>query len=221
MPQGAACPAGFGGVGTATKLSADTSATSDFCALRYVSGRPIIVDMSAVDAKVGKAFEAPGVTAGPGVLLLEDSKTVTFLPDRTDVNGNPVQLPAVAIASGKTDFALIWQRIRPEHHADAGNCTSATACDNYLLVTTSTGRVMAKRTDPLGAAFQFYALPACTTTVQQAWVRVSPQSGRVYVSDRCMNKVLRLLGVADGVYAGFACYAGRRACRPRPPLRRP
>jgi len=77
------------------------------------------------------------------------------------------------------------------------NCT-ADNCDNYVLVTTSTARLMAKRVDlgtrpalTLGPSLNVVSNPACasTTVTQQSWVRLSPRSGRIYLSDRCADKV--------------------------------
>jgi len=196
VAQGASCPLGFNGT-PMQKLTAETNPNFDYCMLRYVNGRPILVDVSSVDAKVGKRFEAPGIAPGPGLLLLEDRKTVAFLPDRRDVNGNPVQSAAVDIASGKSGWNLVGGETVQSATLMQVNCT-ADNCDNYVLVTTSTGRLMAKRVDvgtrpalTLGPSLNVVSNPACTSTTvtQQSWVRVSPQSGRIYLSDRRANRV--------------------------------
>lgn len=198
VPQGATCPMGFNGV-RMQKLTAETNPRFDYCSLRYASGRPILVDVSSVDAKIGKRFEAPGISPGPGLLLLEDRKTVAFLPDRTDSGGNPLQLPAVDIASGKTDWNLVGGETVQSTSLMQVNCTE-TGCDNYVLITTSTGRLMAKRVDlgtspslAVGPSLNVVSNPACTSTTvtQQSWVRVSAQSGRIYLSDRCASAVRR------------------------------
>jgi hypothetical protein len=198
VKQGAICPMGFGGV-RMTKLTAETNGNLDFCMLRYATGRPVLVDVSSVDAKVGKRFKAPNISPGAGLLLLEDRKTVAFLPDRKDNAGNPVKLAAVDIASGKTDWALTGGETVQSASLMQVNCTT-TACDNYVLATTSAGRLMAKRVDlpgstsgslVLGPALNVVSNPSCTSTTvtQQAWIRVSPQSGRIYLSDRCAERV--------------------------------
>jgi len=98
VAQGGSCPLGFNGA-PMQKLTAETNPNFDYCTLRYADGRPILVDVSSVDAMIGKRFEAPGIAPGPGLLLLEDRKTVAYLSDRRDANGNPIQSAAVDIAS--------------------------------------------------------------------------------------------------------------------------
>lgn len=190
--QGAQCPMGFNGV-RMQKLTAETNANHDYCMLRYVSGRPVLIDVSSVDARVGKRFEAPGISPGAGLLLLEDRKTVAFLPDRVDGSGNPVLSPAVDITSGKSVWGLSGGDTIQSASLMQVNC-SATNCDNFLLVTTGTGKLLAKQIDvsttsglTLGATANPVSNAACSTG--QAWVRVSPQSGRIYFSDRCANRV--------------------------------
>jgi hypothetical protein len=197
VKQGAACPAGFGGAAM-TRLTAESNPAYDYCMLRYASGRPAASDATSIDAKVGSRLEAPGVSAGPGLLLVEDRRTVTFLPDRTDSQGRPVQLAPVAIATGATDWNLGTNEWLQSTTLLQVNCT-VNACDNYLLAATTTGRVMAKRIDlpgvpsglVLGPALNVVSNPVCTPALlaQQSWVRVSPQSGRIYLSDRCGNAV--------------------------------
>jgi hypothetical protein len=205
VKQGALCPMGFNGV-RMTKLSNDLSPTTDlnpnfdYCMLRYATGIPVVVDMSVMDARVGKRFKALGIAApaGPGLLLLEDRKTVAFLPDRHDNVGNPVPSVPVEIASGKTDFNLVGsesvqsepdagqlhccgvRQLRPGHHLDRppdGKRVDQPGSTSGSLV--------------LGPSLNVSSNPACTSTTvtQQAWVRVSLQSGRIYLSDRCAGRV--------------------------------
>ena len=188
--QGASCPIG------STRLQAETNPDHDYCSLRYATGRPVLVDVVSIDPKVGKRFEAPGIGPGPGVLLLEDRKTVAYLRDGVTSAGVPLYQP-VDIASGKGAWALSGGETLQSTSLMQVNCTE-TGCDNYVLATTSTGRLMSLQTDAgagstagLGMPRNVVSNPACTstTTTQQAWVRVSPQSGRIYLSDRCGNRV--------------------------------
>ena len=187
---GAVCPTG------SVKLQAETNPDHDYCSLRYATGRPVLVDVVSIDNKVGKRFEAPSIGPGPGVLLLEDRKTVAYLRDGVNGAGVPLYQP-VDIASGKTAWKLDGGETLQSTSLMQVNCTE-TNCDNYLLATTSTGKLLALQTDAgsgstpgLGTPRNVVSNPACTstTTTAQAWVRVSPQSGRIYLSDRCGNRV--------------------------------
>ena len=197
--------------GPFAKLSADSSASSVFCFRRYASGRPIIVDMTIIDARVGAEFQVfPGGVGGAGLLVLEDRKTAVFVADPTDPQTGAMlnPLPPFEIASGKTGWNLDGNESVQSVTMLQLDC-APTACTsgadkkvNYLLVTTSTGKVIAKRTDPLAAATTaFPAAATCGSTASpQFWVRVSPQSGRVYLSDRGCN-VVRQLGVTNAAPA--------------------
>jgi hypothetical protein len=207
------CPAGFPATATLPaepmqKLQS-LSADNDFCFLRYATGRPILVDMFAVDGRDARYFQGPGSAAGKGVLVLEDRRTAVFIADRTQ-NGAPVRPVPVEIASGKAGWGLIGNesvqsltllQLCPNVVSGARECGANDNRDNYALVTTSTGRVVARWMDPPSGTnvlpFQVYlspAPPSGATVVPQYWVRVSQQTGLVYVSDRSANKV-RLLSV--------------------------
>jgi len=218
IPKGSAtspstCPAGFpAGDGLPAepmqKLQS-LSADHDFCFLRYATGRPILVDMSTVDGRDARYFQGPLTAAGKGVLVLEDRRTAVFIADRTQ-NGAPVRPVPVEIASGKAGWGLIGNesvqsltllQLCPNVVSGARDCGANDNRDNYALVTTSTGRVVARWIDPPSGTtvlpFPVYvspAPPAGATVVPQYWVRVSQQTGLVYVSDRSANKV-RLLSV--------------------------
>ena len=208
------CPAGFPAAGSLPaepmqKLQS-LSADHDFCFLRYATGRPILVDMTAVDGRDARYFQGPGTAAGKGVLLLEDRRTAVFIADRMTVAGAPVRPVPVEIASGKAGWGLVGNesvqsltllQLCPTVVSGARKCGTNDDRDNYALITTSTGRVVARRTDPPSGTtvlpFQVYSSPlppSGATVVPQYWVRVSQQTGLVYVSDRSANKV-RVLSV--------------------------
>lgn len=217
VAKGESCPAGFPATATLPaepmrKLNS-LSTAYDFCFLRYASGRPILVDMNAVDGRDATYFQGPRSAAGKGVLVLEDRRTAVFIADKK--NGDvPVRPDPVEIASGKTGWGLVGNEsvqsltllqlcptVVPSVNGPVRKCGTNENRDNYALVTTSTGRVIARWTDPSAGTtvlpFQVYASPAPpsgATTVPQYWVRVSQQTGLVYVSDRSANKV-RLLSV--------------------------
>jgi hypothetical protein len=172
----------------------DLTGSSDFCFRPYASGRPVLVDMTAIDPRIGKDFQVqPGNYGGAGVLLLEDRKTGVFLADPVDADTGVMldPLPPVEIASGKSGWNLVGNETVQSLSLLQLDCTGTGCADpklNYVLATTSTGKVMAKRTDPLGTAEPVFQSPtpaSCgSSATPQYWIRVSPQSGAVYLSDR-------------------------------------
>jgi len=190
------------------KLLSDSSGSSDFCFRRYATGRPVIVDMTAIDDRVGAGFQVvSGSTTlggGAGVLLLEDRKTAVFVADPKNSSGlmlNPVA--PVEIASGKSGWGLVGSESVQSAALMQLDCTASgnTQCFgagdkkvNFVLVTTSTGKVIAKRTDPLAApSVAFPAEVSCNAAVEpQFWVRVSPQSGQIYLGDRGCSVIRQL-----------------------------
>ena len=202
VAQGASCsapplPAG----GKFAKVN-DASASNDYCFRPYASGRPVLVDMTTIDQRIGKDFQIqPGNHGGQGLLLLEDRKTAVFLADPTDPNTGLMlePLPPVEIASGKSGWSLVGNEAVQSLTLLQIDCTTTGCGDdklNYVLATTSTGRVVAKPTDPLGTALPVFLSPtpaSCgSSATPQYWVRVSPQSGRVYLSDRSCAVVREL-----------------------------
>src|SRR3546814_18546242 len=75
------------------------------------------------------------------------------------------------------------------------------AIGNFVLVTTTKGRILAKRTDQAGAAFEVFDIAAarapasaqCDAGTQQYGIRSSTKSGTVYVTDRNYCQVLALV----------------------------
>jgi hypothetical protein len=172
---------------------------SKFCLRPYATGRPVIVDMLSIDSKAAVGFQGPGGAFGKGVLLLEDRRTAVFVADRKLPSGAPATVAPVEIASGKAGFALIGneavQSVALLQKCATGSCP-ATDLDNYLLATTSGGRVVAKRLDPLGPTAQVFPAPPVTsvstcgsTAAPQYWVRVSRQTDQIFVSDRSCQQV--------------------------------
>jgi hypothetical protein len=183
----------------------DLSGSSDFCVRPYASGRPVLVDMTAIDQRMGMDFQVqPGNYGGAGLLLLEDRKTAVFLADPVDPDTGVMldPLPPVEIASGKSGWNLVGNETVQSLTLLQLDCTGTGCTDpklNYVLATTSTGKVIAKQTDPLGTAAPVFQSPSPSScgsiAVPQYWIRVSPQSGAVYLSDRNCA-VVRQLDVA-------------------------
>lgn len=169
-------------------------ATGAYCAREYAPGRPSLVDINPVDGELAAAFPL-----GAGIVGLEERKTAVFFPD---VDNNSLPLPPVVIASGKTPWGLIGnEQLLSAAVLQYG---PAGGKQNYVLATTTLGRVLAKPVGSTGKAFRVFDIPANRTdpaidysrcngdTHQYYGIRVSSQSERVYVSDRACGQVIAL-----------------------------
>ncbi|MGE5200213.1 MAG: hypothetical protein ACM3H9_11275 [Rhodospirillaceae bacterium] len=192
--QGRSCSAAPLPSGDKFRKIGDLTDSGDFCFRPYASGRPVLVDMTSIDQRMGLDFQVqPGNGSGAGLLLLEDRKTAVFLADPTDPGTGEMlePLPPVEIASGKSGWNLVGNETVQSLSLLQVDCLGTGCSDaklNYVLATTSTGKVIAKQTDPLGTAVTLFQSPSpasCGSSAPpQYWVRVSPQSGAVYLSDR-------------------------------------
>jgi hypothetical protein len=195
-------PAGESGACAARFLP--VTGNAQYCFAEFSSGRPPLADMFYVGGEMGSKFRGPEDQAGPGLLLLEDRKTVTFLPNLALPPLQPLtRLPPVASGTG-------WGIPRNGEQiqgvaALALNPSNVTASSIYVVVTTSLGRVMAKRSDGSGDGFEvFNALQdrddpsvdyaQCNNDVgQQFGIRVNAETRYAYVSDRDCRLVRALV----------------------------
>ncbi|MGB5103791.1 MAG: hypothetical protein WBO04_10805 [Steroidobacteraceae bacterium] len=180
-------------------------AAGAYCAREIAPGRPVLVDINPVDGELGAEFPF-----GAGIVGLEERKTVVFFPDALDGQGNPVQ--PVTLASGK----MAWGLIGNEQLLGAAvlQFGALNAEQNYVLATTTLGRVLAKEVGNATPAFKVFDIPGNRTdpaidysrcdddTAQFYGIRVSSQSERVYVSDRACGQVHALNWLTSGD-AGF------------------
>ena len=177
----AACPSGW------SVLSG-----SRYCAIEFYAGRPLLVDIDPIGGDVGAAFKpCPTCAVQSGVLGLEERKTSVFFPD-------PKSTSPIVVASGKG-----WNLIGNEQLLSSAllQVPNGGAIQNFVLVTTTSGRIMAKRTDVAGAAFEVFNIPLeqslssvqCAFGTQHYGIRTSSKSGRVYVTDRNLCQVLALV----------------------------
>jgi hypothetical protein len=182
---------------TADTPAGEAQSYPRFCAREYASGRPILVDINPVDGEVAANF------TGPGILGLEERKTVVFFPDPS----SGIPLEPVTIASGKTDWGLIGNEqlmsaaFLQIEAVPASEAAPAVPLQNFVVVTTTLGRVLATKADGPGVGFKVWDVPACTASATQNYgIRVSSQSERVYLADRACQKVysLKWSNVADG-----------------------
>jgi len=182
-------------VGTACPGGWSVLSGSRYCAREFYSGRPLLVDIDAVDGDVGAAFKpCQGCPAQSGILGLEERKTVVFFPDPKPT---PTSAPIV-IASGKG-----WNLAGNEQLLSSTllQVPNGDALDNFVLTTTTTGRILAKRSDSSASAFAVFNIPLerapsstlCSAAVQHYGIRASSKTGRVFATDRNYCQVMALV----------------------------
>lgn len=179
-----------------------------YCAREWAPGRPVLVDINPIDGEIIEGF-----TGYPSILGLEERKTVVLFPDQSNATGGPDRLP-IEFASGKAGWSLIGnEQLLSATLLQLRDATDA--IQNYVLATTTLGRVLAKRAaqgapyDPGtadGPAFPVFKLDsaACSGAGDQHYaVRVSSQSERVYVADKFCRQVLALKWITSGSYPAY------------------
>ena len=199
----AACPAGFRDIAARTGGS--------FCASDYFTGRPRLGDIEPIDGDAAATFKAcPTCAAQPGVIGLEERKQKG--DDDDDLGKIPVFFPdapaAVTTDLGTRQTWGISGKERLNSIAVYQMANAANSIDNYVLATTSKGRVLALNTALATVATPVFDIPSqrplavsginaalCTptTVVQFYGIRASSRTGFIYVTDRNYCQVLALL----------------------------
>ena len=169
----AGCPAG------ATALT-----LTEKCAQVTVRDRSLLTDISVVDGDVAAAYGG-----GAGVLALEDGKAAVFFPNAGG---------AVEIVSGKQ----AWQLSGNEGLQSLAffQLGSGAAANNYVLATTTSGRVLAAVANADSTAAPAFDIAAnrengsvqCDFRDPRYGIRASSKSGVVYVTDREYCQVVAL-----------------------------
>jgi hypothetical protein len=178
------CPSGWSGL-----------SGGRYCAREQYAGRPQLIDIDPIDGDVGAAFKpCPTCAMQSGVLGLEEKKTVVFFPDPKPTNTTS----PIVIASGQA-----WGLNGNEQLLGSAlmQIPDGSAFQNFVLVTTTNGRILAKRTDAPGSVFQVFSIPVerqpssiqCNFDAQNYGIRTSTKSGRIYLTDRNFCQVVALV----------------------------
>ena len=170
---------------------------SSLCAYEVATGRPLLVDLAPIGGVVAKQFSLPGYPAPLDAIVgLEERKTaVAFLPDGT----------VVELASGKSDWGLAGN----EQLLAITHLQLEEPLRNYLLVTTTKGRVLAWDTAGDKAAIEVFDIVAardpstfdlgpCSAEEPVYSVRASSTTDFVYVTDSEYCEVSALGATFDG-----------------------
>jgi hypothetical protein len=174
------CPAGF-----------ERLAAGAYCAREVATGRPLLVDITPIDGDFAALFPL-----GPGILGLEQRKTAVFF----DVDG-----AATELASGKRD----WNQPGNEQLTGIAALQISTGADtanNYVVVATTAGRILAKLVGSSQSAISVFDIAAnreagstqCDFNDATYGIRASSKSGFIYVTDRQFCQVIALNADADG-----------------------
>jgi len=190
---GSSCEVGWTALASLTQDAPNTPDTPagslqqvpPYCAREYASGRPALVDLTMIDGDIADHY------TGPGALGLEARKSVVFFPDEVDAFNVP--LPPREIANGKSWGLSGKEELFGTAFLQIAPTEAVPTHQNFVLVTTTTGSVLATKADGTGTPFAVFQMPVCTSgAVQSFGIRVSSQSERVYVSDRACRRVMAL-----------------------------
>ena len=172
--------------------------TSAYCFREYASGQPLMLRLLAVERSEAAAFDPGTGVPANGVLSLHGNGAAKFF------SSTPGAAPRVLV-SGRS----AWGSTGPnELIQDLAllQLPNGAETDNFLLASTSFGRIQARQTD-LGApaaAFNVFrspnvgvALPSpapaqCAVSTQRYGLAASSQSGRAYFTDRNFCEVMYL-----------------------------
>jgi len=161
-----------------------------YCVKEAATGRPLLVDITPIDGDFAALFPL-----GPGILGLEQRKTAVFF----DEDGNATEL-----ASGKRDWNLVGNEQLTGITA-VQFVTGVDTANNYVLVATTKGRILAKQVGSSASADAVFDIAGmreagsmqCDFDDASYGIRASTKSGRIYVTDRQFCEVVALTADVD------------------------
>jgi hypothetical protein len=176
------CPSGWTGL-----------SGNQYCARELYADRSELLDFVSIAGEEAAKFKpCPSCSAQAGILAVE-GKSVVFFPD-------PASSPTV-IANAQALGLMGNEKVLSAAMLQVPN---GSGTDSYAVATTDNGRVLAKKTNGAGGAFQVYDIPAerepstvqCSVATQNYGIRTSSKTGRTYISDKQFCYVKSL--VTDG-----------------------
>ena len=153
-----------------------------YCAQVLYADRSELLDLVPIAGEEAARFKAcPTCTPKSGILAVE-GKSIVFFPDPATA------LPTV-IATGQTLGLIGNEKLLSAALLQVPN---GSVIDSYAVATTDSGRVLAKKTNAAGDAFEAFNIPAereqstaqCSSATQNYGIRTSFKSGRTYISDK-------------------------------------
>jgi len=164
------------------------------CTTLWATGRPLLLDIEYIGGEAADTFTygdgliVPKKSLGPGVLGLQERKTVVFFSSQSNA--------VTEISSGKSGWGLVGNEqlqgvtlLQPTTLLDydspdqAGMPTEVPYEDDHVLVVTSTGRIITMNTRTLVPEVVGQQ-SACDSRATQFGIRASAKTGRVYTTSR-------------------------------------
>jgi len=183
-----ACPAGTTGVSETFASSSTGGGT--YCAREWDTGRPLLLSVKRVEGQVATRFDAPpdtGDSDGDTVLGLEQRLNAVIF---SATNRNDVY----EIPGGRTGWGL-GRREELQDIALLQAANTGGGYDNYVLVTTNEGDVMAKdMANPSAVANLAWteAGNGCTVAGATLSLSASPKGEIIYLSNSSCADVVAL-----------------------------
>jgi len=196
------CPSGSsqGGIpGLDSKGEATT-----YCSITWATGRPLLVDIEMITGEAADALKLAGHPLGEGIIGVQERKTVVFFPVGTDRTSPLPDSEIADLGSGKTGWGLSGNE--QLQGATLLQLQQTDRVDNFILATTSLGRVISKDlgTGLVESGFWSAGTLCNRRDPQQFGVRASSKSGLVYVTDRQCGALSILEPTSDGKSGSLA-----------------
>jgi hypothetical protein len=189
VPHGELCPGGF------SRLSIPLE--SDRCASLWADDRPLVLDLVSVDGDLSAVFPY-----GKSVVAVQERRTVIAIVDNENRD-------VEEILGGKSAWGLAGnEKLLSAAPVQVVN-SSDDSIENFIVVTTTQGRILAALADGATSAAEVFDIGAkralqvpppaqCDFDDPHYGVRSSPKSGLIYVTDRQFCQVVGLEASYDG-----------------------
>ncbi len=203
-----------------TCAAGETALADPYCARAFATTTNHVSGLSAIDGDAGASFIGPNQVSGPGILGIGATPGYTLpgqpvgLPIRKNLLFFPSAAPAAALTIAAGDAQLGLRADEVLQSATLLQLPGAGANQNYVIATTSLGRIIAIKADGTGPAFEAFNIVAergssptfpaeqCRAGAQQYGIRASSKSGGIYLTDRNYCQALAL-GVAPAANKPF------------------
>jgi hypothetical protein len=189
VPYSEACPGGY------SRLTIPAMSTR--CASLWADDRPLVLDLVSVDGDLSAVFPY-----GSSVVAVQERQTVIAIVDNEDRD-------VVEILGGKSAWGLAGnEKLLSAAPVQVTN-SSDSSIENFVVVTTTNGRILAALADGATSAQEVFDIGAeregqlsspvqCNFDDPHYGVRSSPKSGLIYVTDRQYCQVIGLEAGYDG-----------------------
>ena len=179
-----------------TPLSQPTPTAPLLCAKQYATGAGSLSDLDAIDGEVADAWDAETAAVAdilPGILAIENGSVVKYF-DMDTAGASATNFgawsPTLPTGERLLSTALLQVPVGPNDPA----------VKNYVLATTSDGKVLAKSAVNPGTAAQVYPYPS--GTIPPTPVRIAPSTWSACLSQTTCTVTGATLTARVGAAAG-------------------